>query len=250
MQVVDTAIAIARVRADEGLKPKADRLFEDPYAELFVQGGEDAMGFFEGLPFFREHVRLRTRFIDDSVRAALSTGTRQFVILGAGFDSRGLRLREIGQRHALVFEVDLPEQLAKKKRILSHAGVNPPAHVRTVPADFSFSGFADVLEAALRTEGFAADVVTMFIGEGLLGYLDERAVRELTKFCAGAAAGSRALFTYHQAAWPEQRMTALLLASGLSDVEYSRYADLHRALLGAEPGPGSEGYQIVSARCG
>jgi methyltransferase (TIGR00027 family) len=36
---------------------------------------------------------VRTRFIDDRFQAALNAGIRQFVIMGAGFDTRAYRLR-------------------------------------------------------------------------------------------------------------------------------------------------------------
>jgi len=39
-----------------------------------------------------------TRFIDDAVREGIATGLRQLVILGAGFDMRGLRMREVADQ--------------------------------------------------------------------------------------------------------------------------------------------------------
>src|ERR1700735_1474613 len=40
----------------------------------------------------------RTRFFDDQVLAAISAGVSQIVILGAGYDDRGLRFRSPGVR--------------------------------------------------------------------------------------------------------------------------------------------------------
>src|SRR4051794_4642287 len=42
-----------------------------------------------------DHMRLRTRAIDDAVRAAVAGGTDQLVILGAGLDARAQRLPEL-----------------------------------------------------------------------------------------------------------------------------------------------------------
>lgn len=48
---------------------------------------------------------VRTRFIDERLRDAVKNGAAQIVVLGAGFDSRAYRLRELLQR-ARVFELD------------------------------------------------------------------------------------------------------------------------------------------------
>src|SRR5919204_6404377 len=84
--VMDTAAAVARVREEEGLRPPGQRLFEDPFARLFRgdADAEEVTARFFTVPFFREGIRLRTRFIDDVVRDALGAGLRQVVLLGAG----------------------------------------------------------------------------------------------------------------------------------------------------------------------
>ena len=124
VEVTDTAAAIARVRSWENQLPEEQRLFEDPYAHLFGGGAaaDEAVALFLSAPIFRDHVRLRTRFIDDAVRAALAAGIKQVVNLGVGFDCRTLRLAEITQQSARVFEVDFAAQLDRKVSILGAAG--------------------------------------------------------------------------------------------------------------------------------
>ncbi len=109
VEITDTAAAVARVRSWESQLPEEQRLFEDPYAHLFAGGeaADEAVQRFLSAPIFREHIRLRTRFIDDAVRAALAAGIAQVVNLGVGFDCRTLRLTEIAEHDAQVFEVDL-----------------------------------------------------------------------------------------------------------------------------------------------
>src|SRR6516162_8681907 len=96
--VADTAFMTAAVRAEEAARPEAERLFEDPYAAVFAAQGAhvaEATQRFLDLPFLRDGVRLRTRYVDDAVREGLAAGLRQVVLLGAGFDARGLRMPEI-----------------------------------------------------------------------------------------------------------------------------------------------------------
>src|SRR5262249_39382214 len=52
------------------------------------------------------HVPLRTQAIDEALHAAMARGCAQVVVLGAGLDSRALRLDAL--REARVFEVDHP----------------------------------------------------------------------------------------------------------------------------------------------
>src|SRR5690348_7193060 len=118
LTVADTAFSIAVVRAEEASRPAGERLFDDPFATLFARAGANAA---EGtrryldLPFFRDGVRLRTRFIDDSVRDGLAAGLDQIVLLGAGFDARGFRMAEITERRSAVYEIDTPEQMERKR---------------------------------------------------------------------------------------------------------------------------------------
>lgn len=155
--VADTAFSIAVVRAEEGSRPDGERLFTDPYASVFAAAGASAAEStqrFLDLPFFRDGVRLRTKFLDDCVRDGLTAGLDQVVLLGAGFDARGLRMTEIEARRATVFEVDTPEQMARKRRALAGAGVRLPARIVYVPFDCETPDFDDELGRALEVARF------------------------------------------------------------------------------------------------
>ncbi len=200
LTVADTAYSIAVVRAEESARPVAERLFEDPYASIFAAAGahaQEGTARYLSLPFFRDGVRLRTRFIDDEVRAGLAAGLSQVVLLGAGFDCRGLRMPEIAARGASVYEVDLPGQLATKRALLGGAGVSVPPHVAYVPCDFGASDFGDVLLASLEALGFRVGAGAMFVWEGVIGYIDDAAVDRSLAFMARAGGpGTRLVVTF------------------------------------------------------
>jgi methyltransferase (TIGR00027 family) len=124
----------------------------------------------------------RTRFFDDQVLAAVNAGTRQVVILGAGYDDRALRFRTAGVRF---FELDHPATQADKAqrlKIMNAAG--PPA---LVAADFG----RDDVESVLAAAGHDAGQPSLFTCEGLLVYLDQTTcVRLLSALRARAAVGS------------------------------------------------------------
>ncbi len=129
---------------------------------------------------------VRTRFIDERLREAVRNGDRQIVVLGAGFDSRAYRLREVLHR-ARVFEVDFgPTQEYKKRRISEVLG-SLPGNVVYVPIDFTRDSLREVLQKA----GYRSDQVSFFIWEGVSFYLPEEAVRgTLTYVATHSAQGS------------------------------------------------------------
>lgn len=234
MEVTETAAAIAQVRAEERLLPEPERLFEDPFAPLFVPGGDARRiaDTFLSVPFFRSHVRLRTRFIDDFVRAGLADGIRQIVILGAGFDCRALRLTEIRSTSTGVFEVDFAVQIARKRAILEAASVVLPAHLRFVGCDFSADEFAATLAPDLAAVGFHRDERAMFVWEGVVGYLEDRQFERCLHWIAGAAAArSRLVFNYTTARLGSDRVAACLRRSGFVSIEDVGCDDVQRRYI-------------------
>ncbi|MGZ3565480.1 MAG: class I SAM-dependent methyltransferase, partial [Gemmatimonadaceae bacterium] len=111
-------VTYARAVADVGASHVRD--FRDPTARVFLSekglkqlarteetiraGRETAT-----LAFARvsaDLMALRTSTIDAAMRAAVSRGTKQIVILGAGLDGRAWRMNELAGLR--VFEVDHP----------------------------------------------------------------------------------------------------------------------------------------------
>jgi methyltransferase (TIGR00027 family) len=79
---------------------------------------------------------IRTRFADERLESAVRAGAAQVVILGAGYDSRAYRLREL-LKDVRVFEVDYgPTQEYKKRRVQEIFGCFP-TNLTYVPIDFT-----------------------------------------------------------------------------------------------------------------
>ncbi|GAA3755775.1 class I SAM-dependent methyltransferase [Streptomyces tremellae] len=177
-----TALLVAAARAIESHRP--DALVHDPYAEHFVR----AAGASAGWPLRPEQVpgggadplwgrlgryfALRTRALDDALREAAGAGIRQFVLLGAGLDTRAYRLR--WPEGTTVWEVDRPNVLAFKERILAHAQAVPAAGRVAVPADLR-ENWAPRLPAA----GLDPAAPTGWLAEGVLLYLPGAVERHL-----------------------------------------------------------------------
>jgi len=225
LTVADTAYSIAAIRADER------DLFDDPYAKYFAAAGEHARegtARYLALPFFRDGVRLRTRYIDDAVRGAAKDGFEQFVILGAGFDARALRLPEIAT--ARVYEVDSPEQMDRKREILESAGVRIPENDVYVGSDFTIDGFTRALAAA----GFDRERDAFFVWEGVIGYIGDDEIDANLRFMAGAAKRSRVVFTFGMDSYVER-----VRKFGFTSREEITLEAAWRRYLPGEPDPGA-----------
>lgn len=142
------------------------------------------------------HVPLRTRAIDDAIREALAAGAAQLVILGAGLDSRAMRMEELAG--ASVYEVDHPSTQRYKVARLARTQAPPRSRsLARVAVDFE----RDRLDEALPAAGFRADARSIWVWEGVTVYLTRAAI-EGTLRTAGAlsAPGSRIALTYHDGA--------------------------------------------------
>ncbi|AHI00573.1 SAM-dependent methyltransferase [Kutzneria albida] len=185
--VGSTALWVALGRARESVR--ADRLFSDPLARFFVEAaGMDRLPeseLAEPAALVGDYFAIRTRFFDDCTEHACAEGCDQVVVLGAGLDARAFRLDlPTGAR---LFELDLPEVLAFKERVIQASGLVPSCERLVVPADLREDWLGPLL-----TAGFAPDRRTVWIAEGLLPYLtgaDARAL--LTDVHSVSAIGSR-----------------------------------------------------------
>jgi methyltransferase (TIGR00027 family) len=132
----------------------------------------------------------RKRYADDQTADALASGIKQFVILGAGFDTRSFRL--IAPAGADSFEVDLPDNSARKRAMLERLFGDVPSHVVLIPADFE----TDDLQDCLAAKGFWPDMPTMYVMEAVTQYLTEDAIDRLFTALSKAPPASRLIFTY------------------------------------------------------
>ncbi len=237
--VADTAFTIAVIRADESRLPPAERLFEDRYAPIFAAAGAHAAEGtqrFLDLPFFRDGIRLRTRFIDDAVRSALSDGITQIVTLGVGFDTRALRLPEVAAHGARVFEVDFAEQLAVRSALLAGAGEALPPSVAQVACDFAAPDFEVGLAAGLAAQGFRAGAGALFVWEGVTAYIPRASIDRSLTFMAGAGgAGGRVVFDFGSFLFDPDDAATVVRRHGFAVFEESGFDDLWRRYLPGEP---------------
>jgi methyltransferase (TIGR00027 family) len=199
-----TAEYMALFRALETSQAARSRLFCDPFARLFLHQWRKL---FHGLARFdlgRKSVEqlldrnapgaraagiARTKWIDDEAMEALEIAT-QFVLLGAGFDTRAYRLPSA--QRVTTYEVDHPETSRVKQTVLHREIGLLPERVRFVHIDFNRQSVGEVLAEA----GFDMTQPACFVWEGVTNYLTTEAVDGVLRQIAQTATGSILLFTY------------------------------------------------------
>lgn len=181
--VGSTALFVATARALEAQKP--DPLAIDPFAEVFCRAvGGNAADVLDGKdpdhqlksPDWGQHFvnfqGARTRYFDNYFRSAADAGVRQVVILAAGLDSRAYRLPWPDE--TTIFELDQPQVLDFKRRVLAEQQAKPNAERREIAIDLR-----DDWPQALRDNGFDPARPSAWIAEGLLIYLPAAAEEQL-----------------------------------------------------------------------
>ena len=128
--------------------------------------------------------------MDDTLSDALREGLDQVVILGAGSDTRALRIPGIDKTH--VFEVDHPAPQDWKKKCLKKMVGTLPSHITFVPMDFDRQTLEDEMEAA----GFKTGARTFVICEGVTQYITAEANDATFQYVSQSALGSRIVFSY------------------------------------------------------
>lgn len=138
------------------------------------------------------NVILRSRYTEDALSTAIARGVKQYVLIGAGFDSYALRMPS--QASGLkVIEVDHPATQALKLERIRECGVTVPDGVQFVAADLSSEGLDD----ALARSGFDHTTEAFFSWLGVTMYLSREAnMATLAKIAACSAAGSQLVFSY------------------------------------------------------
>jgi methyltransferase (TIGR00027 family) len=248
------------------------RIFTDPLAWRILGDREELLDGAER--WERSRLRLfiavRHRFAEDALAGAYDRGTRQAVVLGAGFDTLAYRNPHPDLRF---WEVDFPATGEWKRRRLAEAGIAVPESVRFVGVDLDQESFLDRLFAA----GLDASAPAFFLWLGVVPYLT-RAATEATLRAIASIPGGEVVFDLPAPAgevpskaradrdylearvaelgepfrggWDLAEMTNLLADLGFDDVEDLDRSGIRTRYLGLGPDESPGGAHVVRARAG
>jgi len=198
----ETALGAAMLRALAALDEREDIKGPDYLAELFLT--EERKSALRDpilresvikkriIPGMYEFLIARTAFFDDIVKQALQENTPQIVFLGAGYDSRPYRFKDI-IRDTRIFELDSRPTQQRKKEVLHQARVPLPEQLTFVSINFNADNIGDVLGKA----GFIKSKLSLFVWEGVTYYLPAEVIDDmLSTVKMNSPAGSSICFDY------------------------------------------------------
>lgn len=200
-----TAQYMALFRAIESNRPAKKRLFYDPFASFFLDNGLKLLSKLSGITILQNTIpRLihknglgaissgiaRTKYIDDLLEKTIREGAKQVIILGAGFDTRGLRLQSL--KDISVIEIDHPDTSEFKLHRLRAYLKALPDNVSYFQADFQKQTLDNISESCR----IHFDLPTTIIWEGVTNYLTAEAIDQTLLFTRRFNAGFNFIFTY------------------------------------------------------
>lgn len=137
-------------------------------------------------------VVIRSRYAEDALREATIRGIRQYVLIGAGFDSFALR-RPPFSNAMKIFEIDHPATQAMKVQRIKECGISLSPSVHFIAADLAKEDPATVLARS----AFRMDEAAFFSWLGVTVYLTRKAnLATLRAVATCGAQGSELAFTY------------------------------------------------------
>ena len=174
----------------------------------------------------------RAAYTEKALKTAVLTGTKQYVILGAGMDTFAFREPAFLSKYR-VFEVDHPLTQADKLERIARAGWTAPDNLAFVSVDFTKDSMAERLIAA----GFDPSAKSFFSWLGVTYYLSAEAIdamlSSLSELCAD---GSALVFDYPDENFfdaPERRVqnTMMMAKAGGEPMQSAfSYSELEKLL--------------------
>ncbi len=188
-----TALFVTFMRAVAYRSPN-NNILKDPYAEKFLP-------WYMRRPIKRKYfikmtenifrrnrignnVLIRAAYAEDKLQECINSGVKQYIILGAGWDSFAFRKPEL-LKDIHVFELDFPATQARKKNKLDQLGLTLHENVHLTPIDFETTSISE----ALSNSDFNPDLPTFVTWQGVTYYLTMDAIEhvfdDLGNFCKG-----------------------------------------------------------------
>lgn len=144
------------------------------------------------LPGILQHYVLRKILIREYVARAITAGTRQIVLLGAGYDTLCMELATQYPDLKLI-EIDHPATQAIKRAAAGASGAAGAYRIHYIAAELGKQKLNEVLS---NCKAFNPDIKTLFIAEGLLMYLTSDDIASLLKQMQMSATKTALVFTW------------------------------------------------------
>ncbi|WMJ81793.1 class I SAM-dependent methyltransferase [Clostridium sp. MB40-C1] len=134
----------------------------------------------------------RSRYTEDMLKLSIKLGVKQYVILGAGFDTFAFRNPDL-LNHIDVFELDHPATQKLKLDRIKITGWEIPKNLHFIPVDFSKNNFAETI----KNSAFNPTKLSFYSWLGVTYYLSKGEILNTLKGISNISPnGSSLAFDY------------------------------------------------------
>jgi len=184
-EMIESASITAMMRAIMA-SSELNKINPDYLAENFITG--DWKNFLQSplesfkilekrIPGAVNYIQIRTKYFDRSLERWLKKyNNSQVVIIGAGFDSRAIRFKELAGDGTVFYELDLKAMLEYKDNILTQ--INHPRNSKEniyVPINLH----TDDISTSLINNKFDKNKNTIFLLEGISFFIEPKQIKKL-----------------------------------------------------------------------
>lgn len=168
----------------------------------------------------------RAAFTEKALQIAVSIGTRQYLILGAGYDTFAYR-QPVWASRLQIFEIDHPVTAEDKRTRLETAMIVMPENVHYIAADFTKDHWHS---AMTQNEFFDGNMISFCSILGVVYYLSrESFVEMISNLSTILSTGSAIAFDYpdensYTEKAGERAKKQVLLASGANEKMLASYS--------------------------
>ncbi len=202
-QPSETAMGVATARAYAAVDEREEIRGSDYLAQIFISEDRKRALTDSAIrqwviknylpPGVYEYHIARTAYFDQIMKQALRENIPQIVFLGAGYDSRPYRFKDLIV-DTKIFELDIHTTQQRKRELLRQANITIPEQLVYISINFNTDSLKDVL----FTAGFNKNQKTLFIWEGVTYYLPDEVVDDTLSFIkSNSQAGSSVCFDYN-----------------------------------------------------
>ena len=201
-----TAMGVTYLRALAAIDEREEIRGNDFMAEIFIPDNMKAFQKNNNLremiknqkPVMYEYIMARTAYFDNIYENALRENISQIVFLGAGYDTRPYRFKDL-IKDTKIFELDIRTTQQNKLKLLQQNNISIPEQLTFVPINFN----TETLEEVLFRAGYKKGQKNLFIWEGVTYYLLPKTVDDTLNFIKSTSSKhSRVCFDY-SSHWPE-----------------------------------------------
>ena len=193
-----TALGVSVIRTVHQIVDDSPHILDDPVSQRLLDDAMVGQIQRESEKYrsreargLRSHVVLRSRYAEDELHEAITRGVRQFINLGAGYDTFPHRQPE-WVANVQILELDHPATQKEKRAHFAAKGLKDPDNLAFIPVDLE----TDTLSKDIANAPIDLQKPIWISSLGVFAYLRRQTVLRVFETIVGLPKGSGIVFAF------------------------------------------------------